>query len=84
MLLRTRPDPFFRHHKENGKKRSGNARLDQEPVGTGRRPEKNVVVLFQDDVLFYKTTSYHFKTTSYFTRRRAIAVKISSFLILFF
>ena len=26
--------------------------MDQEPVGTGRRPEKNVVVLFQDDILF--------------------------------
>ena len=38
---------------------------DQEPVGTGRRPEKNVVVLFQDDILFYTTTSC-------FTRRRPI------------
>ena len=45
---------------------------DQEPVGTGRRPEKNVVVLFQDDILFYTTTSYIFATTSCFTRRRPI------------
>ena len=39
---------------------------DQEPVSTGRRPEKNVFLLFQDNILFYTTTSYIFATTSYF------------------
>ena len=45
---------------------------DQEPVGTGRRPEKNVVVLFQDDILFYTTTSCFSGRRPIISRRRPI------------
>ena len=67
----TYPRPFFARGaytaSDNAparKQGSGYARLallvdhsDQEPVGTGRRPEKNVVVLFQDDILFVQNPS---------------------------
>ena len=46
--------------------------MDQEPVGTGRRPEKNVVVLFQDDILFCTTTSCFSGRRPIISRRRPI------------